>query len=645
MKMNLQNKIFATLLLPLAVIFYFSFAQFKAKSAIVHETEKIEALLGLAVKISNYVHEMQKERGRSGGFLGSGGKKYFEDLQAQRAATDVKKKELKDAIARFDARAFGDEFQKAFDKAWDMAGRIDDIRGKVNSVAISPVESLNLYTDHNVAFIDVVSHVSRVSSDVRILDYVNAYGYFLYGKDLTGIERATLTTVFARDKFTPELFRRFNNVVDTQDAYYHLSKSYATAGQLKFFQEKLADPSVAEVQRFRDIAFGGANAESLGTDPDLWFKTITRKIDILKEIEDTLAGDLHRKGVQLGDEASRARSFLTTLLAAIILGTVFTSFFTVRKTIVRPLNQLCMEIKTVARGDLTRRLNIRSHDEIMDVAENFNEFVNVIEDIIRGIKDMSLRLKRHADDLTQSSHGISDGAQQQAVSFEEFAASAQSNAANVQSVNDMTAKMSGKARESSQEMENIAKAMTLLEKSSQRIRESINIITDIADQTNLLALNAAIEAARAGEHGRGFAVVADEVRKLAEKSADSAKDIIGVINENSAGIQSGVQLSERAGTTAREMAEGINKVADQINAVNSATQQQAVAIAENSSITETNAMASAKLSESSCEMVTLSNELLGKVSHFHVREAGNPPDKSPSNSPRRGGVHLSSRYR
>lgn len=619
MKMSLQSKIFTTLLLPFAVILYFSFAQLKAKSTIVHESEEMGTLLELAVTISNYIHETQKERGRTGGFLGSDGKKYLEELRAQRVATDVKKRELDNFFVKFDAHAFGDEFQKTFDKALNMAGRVDEIRGQVNSLTISGMDALDFYTDHNVALLDVISHVSKIIGNARISNIANAYVYFLYGKDLTGIERAVMTTVFSKDKFTPELFRRFNSVVETQDAYLRLSKSYATAQQLKFFKEKWADPSVAEVQRFRDIALGAANAESLGQDPDLWFKTMTRKIDILKEIEDTLAGDLQRAGVQWGDDAGRARTSLTIFLAAIIFGTVFTSFFTVRKIIIRPLNQLCRELKAIARGDFTRRVNIHSNDEIMDLAGDFNKFVDVVEDIIRGLKEMSLKLKKNADVLLQSSHEMSDGAQRQAAGFEELAASVQANATNANFVNGLTAEMSGKARQSSQEMENIVRAMNLIEKSSQRIREGINIITDIADQTNLLALNAAIEAARAGEHGRGFAVVADEVRKLAERSAGSAKDIVGVINENSGGIQNGVQLSQRAGTSVREMVEGIARVVEQIDAISSATQQQAVAMAENASITETNAMASMKLSESSGEMVVLSDELLCKVAHFNVR--------------------------
>jgi methyl-accepting chemotaxis protein len=345
---------------------------------------------------------------------------------------------------------------------------------------------------------------------------------------------------------------------------------------------------------------------------------MTRKIDILKEIEDTLAGDLQRAGAQWGDEAGRARTFLTILLVAIVFGTIFMSFFTVLKIIIRPLNQLCRELKAIARGDFTRRVNIHSNDEIMDLAEDFNKFVDVVEDIIRGLKEMSLKLKKNADALLRNSQEMSDGAQRQAAGFEEFAASVQSNATNASFVNGLTREMSGNARQFSQEIENIAKAMSLIEKNSQRMRESINIITDIADQTNLLALNAAIEAARAGEHGRGFAVVADEVRKLAERSNDSAKDIMGVINENSGGIQNGVHLSQTTEISVQEMVEGIAKIVDQIDAISSATQQQAVAMAENASITETNAMASMKLSESSSEMVEFSNELLGKVSHFNV---------------------------
>ena len=288
--------------------------------------------------------------------------------------------------------------------------------------------------------------------------------------------------------------------------------------------------------------------------------------------------------------------------------------------IVKSLLELVAAFRNVSEGDgdLTKRIPIKSKDEIADLGGAFNKFTANVEVIIAQVKDAAEQLNAATEEVSSSAQKISDGAQQQSASFEELSSSVQSNATNAQTANEISQKVSVNASKTGEEMANTIEAINSIEKSSKQITEAVAIITDIADQTNLLALNAAIEAARAGEHGKGFAVVADEVRKLAERSASSAKDIRNLIEESSQQVQSGVKLSRRSGDNLKEMVGDVNKVAESLKSVSTATQEQAATMEENTSITESNASAAEELAAASEEMASQAQELQRLVERFKV---------------------------
>ena len=159
-------------------------------------------------------------------------------------------------------------------------------------------------------------------------------------------------------------------------------------------------------------------------------------------------------------------------------------------------------------------------------------------------------------------------------------------------------------------------AISGIEKGSKQMADAVDLITDIADQTNLLALNAAIEAARAGEHGKGFAVVADEVRQLAERSATTAKEIQNLIKENLKQVEGGVRISREAGSKTKDILANVKKIADQLSSVANSTQEQAAAMEQNTSITESNASASEQLAASAEEMSAQAEALKNMVAVF-----------------------------
>lgn len=630
---------------PVLGLIFFSADLVYEKSVIVSDLDNVELVAELAVKASSMVHETQKERGMTAGFLGSKGKKFATKLPAQRKNVDSKKYELEKYLKTFERENFSEGFNKQLDVSLGLLEKLDATRKQVSAQTISTANAIGYYTKINGAFLELIGTMTFLTSNAEVARHIAAYENFLLGKERAGIERAVLANTFARNKFGPGMFRKFGTLVSEQETYVHVFETLATKEAIELFEKKMHDPAVEKVNQFRTIAFAKANTGDFGVDANVWFNTITKKINILKQMEDWLSEDLISSVHTLDVEAWVSKIFFAILGTVITVLSLFFAF-TISRNITTTLNQTVSALKDIAEGegDLTRRLNESGRDEIAQVAIAFNKFSGKIENMVADIKSSANSINISSNEIATGNLDLSQRTEEQASSLEETASSMEEmtstvkqNADNARQANQLAMSTREGAEKGGNVLHKAVDAMGEISSSSKEIADIIGVIDEIAFQTNLLALNAAVEAARAGEQGRGFAVVASEVRTLAGRSADAAKEIKELINDSVQKVELGSNLVDESGKTLEEIVNGVKKVTDIIAEIAASSQEQANGIEQvNSAVmqmdemTQQNAALVEEASAASVSMTEQSQALSQMVAQFKVTEVRGAVSSSPT---------------
>jgi len=552
-RLPLAKQLWLLVLLPLIGLLYFAIPKtldlIEKRSVIAQTAVKLQE----ATKLSQLIHELQKERGKSAGFLAKSDS-VMDDLNAQRKVCDS-------ALSDY----------KTVASTETIDSELSACRTQVESRSLKPVESTKKYTviidKMMTLYGGLVYHAVVKETKNNLLDHY----WILSAKENMGRIRATLNGAFTSGTFDANSWGYFSSIMGGYDNSVHTFKAFAPAEFVTELEGYEKGEEGKNTFAMIEIAKGKNLNGNLGVEPKQWFDTVSAYINELKKLEDNhMAMIVSKTDDNLA--ATTTQMWVGIVLSLALITIAVTLSGIIVSSLIGSMKRLELALKEMAAN---RKINdsfpCTGAPELQQMSQSLEYLMREIKDVFKAIETSSdenvsvsaqlaattMKAGRRAEDESRSVNKMADALT--SVLENAHAMTDQMNvlkgdvertheflAKSEHTLNNMVTKLSADVSEEQQ----ISGRLGELSQQADQVKLVLTVIADIADQTNLLALNAAIEAARAGEHGRGFAVVADEVRKLAERTQKSLSETNATV---SIIVQSISDLSDEMNSNASDV--------------------------------------------------------------------------------------------
>jgi len=609
------------------------------------------------------LEHIQQHRGMTAAYL-NGATEFHDRIMQKRGVVDAKLAELKEVDNKLGGLlSTGDTMDKLMQQ-WSSI--------KTNTLNMSSAESIKL---HSAMIVDMLSLMSTVADASQITLDPELDSYYMGDAIVSGLPnmlenmgqaRAVGSGVaakggFANQKIYTKLSVLSNNInLYSQGVRSGLQAAYEENTDASKALKDATNSSNSAIHEMQVLLNDKLlNAETIVISSDVVFNTATEAISGSYKLYDNLVPELDKI---FGDRIASGHAMMNTSIGVVVVVLILVAYlfagfyFSVAESI-RTINESAQKL---AGGDLSTRINLKARDEMKQIADSFNDMANQFGQVVTKITSSSHQVASSSEELSAVTQQTSQSIYEQQSQTEQVAAAMNEMSATVQEVSRNITGTAQAAQAANTEtangrkvvedavqavqqlagrLESASDVIHQLEQDSENINTVLDVIKGVAEQTNLLALNAAIEAARAGEQGRGFAVVADEVRTLAGRTQQSTEEINQVIEKLQSGSQKAVEVMNRsrdeaqsvveqalkAGTSLSVISTAVEQINDMSTQIASAAEQQNVTTEEiNRNITSISEIANEtssgaqQTSSASEDLARLGTELQGLVVQFNV---------------------------